>query len=58
MISTPRWTECNPDTAANISAVAYYFARDLQAKLHVPVGIIESDWGGTPAEAWMDYDIL
>ncbi len=38
--------------------MAYYFARDLQAKLQVPVGIIESDWGGTPAEAWMDYNTL
>jgi sialate O-acetylesterase len=52
------WKEASPDTVANISAVAYYFARDLQARLHVPVGILESDWGGTPAEAWMDYDYL
>jgi sialate O-acetylesterase len=52
------WVEAAPATVANISAVAYYFARDLQAKLHVPFGIIESDWGGTPAEAWMDYDTL
>ena len=47
------WTECNPATAANFSAVEYYFARDLQRALHVPVGVIESDWGGSPAEVWM-----
>jgi len=34
------WTECNPATAANISAVGYYCARDLQARLRVPVGLI------------------
>ncbi len=53
-----QWMEAAPSTVANISAVAYYFARDLYAKLHVPIGIIESDWGGTPAEAWMDFDYL
>jgi sialate O-acetylesterase len=52
------WAECDPATAANISAVAYYFARDLQEKLGVPIGILESDWGGTPAEAWIGYDFL
>ena len=38
--------------------MAYYFARDLQKVLQVPVGIIESDWGGTPAEAWMQGEFL
>jgi sialate O-acetylesterase len=52
------WSECNPERAAGFSAVAYYFARDLQARLRVPVGVIESDWGGTPAEAWMEYGFL
>ncbi len=50
--------EAGPATVPNISAVAYYFARDLQEKLHVPIGIIESDWGGTPAESWMDFNFL
>ena len=52
------WTECNPDTAPNFSAVAYYFARDLQKALHVPIGVIESDWGATPAEVWMQREFL
>jgi sialate O-acetylesterase len=52
------WTECNPYTAANFSAVEYYFARDLQKALHVPIGVIESDWGGTPAEVWMQSEFL
>ena len=52
------WSAASPKSAAGISAVAYYCVRDLQAKLHVPFGLIESDWGGTPAEAWMDEGFL
>ena len=52
------WSECSPARTAGFSAVAYYFARDLQDRLRVPVGLIESDWGGTPAEAWMEYGFL
>ena len=47
-----KWVECGPDTVGNFSGVAYYFARDLQKALNVPVGVIESNWGGTVAEAW------
>jgi sialate O-acetylesterase len=52
------WTECTPETAANISAVAYYFATALQKDRHVPIGIIESDWGGTPAQAWTPWNTV
>jgi sialate O-acetylesterase len=52
------WTECNPDTTPDFSAVEYYFARDLQKVLHVPIGVIESDWGGSPAEVWMQRGFL
>jgi sialate O-acetylesterase len=46
------WKVCSPETAASFSAVGYFFARDLFAARKVPVGIIHSAWGGTPAEAW------
>ncbi|MFM2198369.1 MAG: hypothetical protein RLZZ505_1801 [Verrucomicrobiota bacterium] len=46
------WQACSPETVGGFSAVAYYFARDLHAKLGVPVGIISTSWGGTPAQAW------
>ncbi len=46
------WQVCSPQTVGGFSAVAYYFARDLHAKLGVPVGIISTSWGGTPAQAW------
>ncbi len=47
------WSVCSPETARNFSAVAYFFARDLQEREHVPIGLIDSTWGGTPAEAWV-----
>lgn len=46
------WTVCSPHTAPDFSAVGFFFARDLHAKLGVPVGILYSAYGGTPAEAW------
>ncbi len=47
------WQICTPKTAANFTAVGYYFARDLQRKLHIPIGIIESYWGGTNIHSWL-----
>jgi sialate O-acetylesterase len=52
------WDVCSPQTAAQFTAVGYFFARDLQPKLNVAVGIIHSSWGGTPAETWMRHDFL
>ena len=48
------WTVCSPETMRATSAVGYFFARELQQKLNVPVGIIVSAWGGTPAEVWIE----
>lgn len=52
--STSGWREATTENIDIFSAVAYYFARDLHAILDVPVGIINSTWGGTRIEAWMD----
>ncbi len=46
------WTWCTPETVKEFSAVGYFFARHLREKLGVPVGIIQSAWGGTPAVSW------
>ncbi len=53
-----QWTVCSPETAAKFSAVAYFFGRDISAKEHVPIGLIDSSWGGTPGEAWVSLDSL
>lgn len=55
---TARWNECGPETARRFSAVGYFFGRDLRRALKVPVGLIESSWGGTVAEAWTSRPML
>ena len=57
-VDTKAWTACTPETVADSSAVAYFFARNLQQKLGVPIGLIESFWGGTPAESWTSLPAL
>ena len=52
------WRLCSPATVGVFSAVGYFFARDLFRKLHVPIGIIHSSWGGTPVESWMSAGAL
>ena len=52
------WAACGPDTVASFSAVAYYFAKDISEREHVTVGVVESNWGGTLAEAWTSLDAL
>lgn len=53
-----QWVVTTPDEAARFSAVGYFFGRELYQHLKVPVGLIHSSWGGTPAEAWTSHDAL
>ena len=46
------WKVSSPEETKNFSASAYFFAKELFKKLQVPIGIINSSWGGTPAESW------
>jgi sialate O-acetylesterase len=46
------WTASTPDSAKDFSAVGWYFAREIEQREHVPVGVIDSSWGGTVADAW------
>ena len=49
------WQAASPQTVGEFSAVAYYFARDLRARdPQVPIGIVNSTWGGSRIETWMD----
>ena len=52
------WLECSPQTVPGFSAVAYFFGRYLHKELDVPVGLIHTSWGGTPAEAWTRREVL
>ncbi len=47
-----QWEVCDSNKLKSFSAVAYFFAKKLQEELKVPVGLIQSSWGGTPAEVW------
>jgi sugar lactone lactonase YvrE len=53
-----KWLEAGPDTVGDFSAVGYYFGRDLQKDLDVPVGIIHASWGGTASEEWTSMKVL
>ncbi len=55
---TDGWTVSSPDTAKDFSAVAWYFARDIEQREHVPVGVIDSTWGGTVGESWVRLTAL
>jgi sialate O-acetylesterase len=52
------WTLCSPETVPGFTAVGYFFGRELYQKLGVPVGLIHTSWGGTPAEAWTRRGVL
>ncbi len=50
------WEVCTPETMRKTSAIAYFFGKELQENLDVPIGLIVSAWGGTPAEVWIPFD--
>jgi sialate O-acetylesterase len=52
------WQVCIPATVGQCSAVAYYFAQDIEAREHIPIGLICTYAGGTPIEAWTPPDAL
>ncbi len=52
------WSLCSPETVENFSATAYFFGQQLYKKLDIPIGLIETCWGGTVAEAWTSRDAL
>ncbi|WP_348800388.1 sialate O-acetylesterase [Flavobacterium adhaerens] len=53
------WTTCTPETMKYFSAVGYFFGKRLTEELkNVPIGLISSNWGGTPAEIWTPADVI
>ncbi len=52
------WETCTPKSVVNFSAVGYYFGKNLQEELNVPIGLISTNWGGTKAEAWTSRETI
>ena len=52
LIKESKWLVANPKNAEGFSAAAYYFARKLHEELQIPIGIVNTSWGGTRVEAW------
>lgn len=50
------WMECNPESIAQFSAVGYFFGRELIHEMGVPIGLIESSWGGSVIETWISKE--
>jgi sialate O-acetylesterase len=57
-VEAKTWALCTPEDVAESSAVGYYFARDIHQKINVPIGLIETFWGGTAAESWTSLHTL
>lgn len=57
-ILSGKWKVCDTATIKDFSAVAYYFARKIHQDENVPIGIIQSTWGGTPVESWTSREML
>ena len=57
-LSTTSWKPMTQENVMNFSALAYFFAKEMYEKTEVPVGIINSSWGGTPIEAWISEEGL
>lgn len=55
---TAEWRVCNPEDMKRFSAIGYFFGKKLQQELNVPVGLINSNWGGTPAEVWTPKELV
>jgi sialate O-acetylesterase len=51
-----QWEVCSPKTIGRFSAVLYHFGTRLQKDLDVPIGLINSSWGGSPIEPWLVAD--
>lgn len=53
-----QWDVCSPEKVGDFSAVGYYFARELAVETGYSIGLINSSWGGTPAESWVRRSVL
>ncbi len=52
------WLTCNKENAQTFSAIAYFFGKKMYGETRIPVGLINSSWGGTPIEIWLDAKMM
>ncbi|MCX6239359.1 MAG: sialate O-acetylesterase [Bacteroidia bacterium] len=52
------WKVCTPEEMKHFSAIGYFFGKNLQHALNIPIGLINSNWGGTPAEVWTPKQLV
>ena len=57
-VSGGPWQVCSSNTVGDFSGVAYFFGRKLVEELDIPIGLINSSWGGTNIEAWISWDMM
>lgn len=55
-VKGPGWQLCTPETVASFSAIAYFFGRQIQKDIDVPIGLVSASWGGTKIEPWISRD--
>lgn len=55
---TGSWVTCNPETMQDFTAIGYFFARRLQEKMDIPIGIVDTSWGATSAEVWTPKSVF
>ncbi len=53
-----KWTVCDSNTLKGFSAVGYFFGKKISQSLNIPIGLINSSWGGTPAEVWTPAELI
>ncbi|UOB18254.1 sialate O-acetylesterase [Abyssalbus ytuae] len=52
------WKVCTPETMQYFSAIGYFFGQKINSTLNIPVGLISSNWGGSPAEVWIPENVI
>ncbi|MDH6306925.1 sialate O-acetylesterase [Parabacteroides sp. PF5-5] len=57
-IESGTWEVCKPETSRRFSAVGYYFGKELQTELNIPVGLINTSWGGTDIQPWTSWETM
>jgi sialate O-acetylesterase len=53
-----KWQACNEESASSFSAIGYYFGKNLNNDLNIPIGLINSNWGGTDIETWISLETM